>query len=130
GMGSTPKTVGIPSIPLAFLLVLGFSFALQVATMPSATDDKKADQFERTDGHMQKTIQGEVKQVNGNNYIIKGVDGTEMNVQTDNKTVMSDQIFPGDRIESKITEKNHALSMFPIFRAQKRSNVGSTRSTF
>lgn len=123
-MGSTPKTVGIPSIPLVFLLVLGFSFFVQAPTIPSATDDKKADQIERTDGQMQKTIQGDVKQVNGNNYIIKGVDGTEMKVQTDNKTVMSDQIFPGDRIEAKITEKNHALSMFPIFRAEKRRVMG------
>src|ERR1044072_4009854 len=116
-MGATPKTVGIPSIPMAFLLVLGFSFVVQVATMPSPTDDKKANQFERTDGQMQKTIPGDVKHVNGNNYIIKGLDGTEMQLHTDNKTVMSDQIFPGDRIEAKITEKNHALSMFPIFRA-------------
>jgi hypothetical protein len=123
-MGSTPKTVGIASIPMAFLLVLGVSFVVQVTTMPSATDDKKADQFERTDGQMQKTIQGDVKQVNGNNYIIKGVDGTEMKLHTDSNTVMSDQIFPGDRIEAKITEKNHALSMFPIFRTEKRRVMG------
>src|SRR5262245_5162191 len=111
--GLTPKTVGIP---MTFLLVIGLSFAVQAANMPSAAYDKKADQFENTDGQMQKTIQGDVKQIDGNNYVIEGVDGTEIKLYTDNNTVMSDHIFPRDRIEAKITEKNQALSMFPIFR--------------
>ena len=112
-MGSTPKTVGIA---MTFLLVIGLSFAVQATNMSSTADDKKADQFDNKDGQMQKTIQGDVKQIDGNNYVIEGVDGTEIKLYTDNNTVMSDQIFPRDRIEAKITEKNQALSIFPIFR--------------
>ncbi|HEY5444813.1 MAG TPA: hypothetical protein VIJ87_10165 [Pyrinomonadaceae bacterium] len=112
-MGSTPKALGIL---MTFLLVIGLSVAVQAASMPSAADDKKADQSETTDGQMQKTIQGDVIRIDGNNYVIEGVDGKEVKLYTDNNTVMSDQIFPRDRIEAKITEKNQALSMFPIFR--------------
>lgn len=119
-MGPILKTVGVPTC--GFLLVLGLSSAVQAGTM--ATDDKKAGQSERTHRQMQttQTIQGNVKQVTGNSYVIEVLDGTEMKLHSDNSTVMSDHIYPGDRIEAKITEQNHALSILPIFRVVPRSD--------
>ena len=66
---------------------------------------------------MQKvhTIKGNVKHVDGYNYVIEILDGAEMKLHTDSTTVMLPGfIYPGDRIEATVTEQNHALSMLPV----------------
>jgi len=114
-MTGISKPVGV----LSCRFLLGLSLAVQAGmVMHSAADDKEAGQSQRTGGQMEKTqtIQGNVKQVKGSNYVIEGLDGTEMKLHTDRSTVMAYPIYPGDRIEAKITEKNHALSILPISR--------------
>ena len=58
-----------------------------------------------------KTIKGEVLRVEGENYFIKGKDGKEVRLHTDKTTQKIGEIKQGDRIEVKVNDQNHALSM-------------------
>jgi translation initiation factor IF-1 len=93
-------------------------------TNPVHADDMKAGPPERNSGHpdqkdmtMQSqgvySIQGDVVRVEGDNYFVKGQDGKEISLHADNTTMKTDKIKPGDRVEVKIDENNHALSMLP-----------------
>lgn len=93
------------------------------ATAPSA-NNRNAGQSERTsqypdqqDRTMQTQgaymIQGNVVRVEGDTYFVQGQDGKEISLHADNTTMKTDKIKPGDRVEVKIDENNHALSMLP-----------------
>ena len=93
-------------------------------TNPVHADDMKAGQPERNSGHPDQkdmtmqtqgvySIQGDVVRVEGDNYFVKGQDGKEISLHADNTTMKTDKIKPGDRVEVKIDENNHALSMLP-----------------
>jgi hypothetical protein len=56
-------------------------------------------------------IQGDVLRVEDTNYVVKRLDGREVSLHTDNTTVKTGNIDAGDRIEAKVNEQNHALSM-------------------
>jgi hypothetical protein len=113
-MVSIPKVVGL--ISCGFLLCLGLSNAAL------ATDDMKAGQPERQGGqaglrgeqdklkggHM---ITGEVLRVEGENYFVKGQDGKEVRLHTDDTTQKTGNIRQGDRIEADVNDQNHALSI-------------------
>jgi hypothetical protein len=113
-MVSIPKVVGLMSC--AFLLCLGLSNAA------SAADDMKAGQSDRQGGqaglkgeddklkggHM---ITGEVLRVEGDNYFVKGQDGKEVRLHTDDTTKMTGHIRQGDRIEADVNNQSHALSI-------------------
>jgi hypothetical protein len=59
-----------------------------------------------------KTIKGEVLRVEyGGNYFVKGQDGKEVRLQTDQTTQMMGEIKTGDRIEAKVNQQNHALAI-------------------
>jgi hypothetical protein len=58
-----------------------------------------------------KTIKGELSRVEDGNYFVKAKDGKEVRVHTDKTTKMMGKIKKGDRIEAKVNEKNHALSI-------------------
>ncbi len=126
-MLSLPKVVGVLSCGL--LLCLGLSPAAQAGTAAPTTDEMKADQSDRrqggqdagetqlrdemqggpsTDGQM---IKGEVLRVEGDNYFVKGQDGKEVRLHTDQTTQKTGSINRGDRIEAKVNEENHALSI-------------------
>jgi hypothetical protein len=113
-MVSIPKVVGIVSC--GFLLCLGLSHGA------SAADDMKAGQSERKGGQVDQRettvqmqgvhiIQGDVLRVEDTNYVVKRLDGREVSLHTDNTTVKTGNIDAGDRIEAKVNEQNHALSM-------------------
>jgi hypothetical protein len=113
-MVSIPKVVGLMSF--GFLLCLGLSNAAL------ATDGMKAGQPERQGGqaglrgeqdklkggHM---ITGEVLRVEGENYFVKGQDGQEVRLHTDDTTQKTGNIRQGDRIEADVNDQNHALSI-------------------
>jgi hypothetical protein len=126
-MVSIPKVVGVLSC--GFLLCLGLSHAAQADDAASAQDEMKADQSDRRQGgqeagekHMGdemkggqsqdgKTIKGEVLRVEGDNYFVKGQDGKEVRMQIDKTTQKIGSIKEGDRIEAKVNDENHALSI-------------------
>jgi hypothetical protein len=53
-------------------------------------------------------IQGEVVRVDGNNYYVRGQDGKEVSVQTDQRTEKP-EINQGDRISAYVDDQNHAV---------------------
>jgi Cu/Ag efflux protein CusF len=58
-----------------------------------------------------KTIKGELFRVEDGNYFVKVKDGKEVRLHTDKTTQMMGEIKKGDRIEAKVNEQNHALSI-------------------
>ena len=63
--------------------------------------------------HGIRVIQGEVLRVEGENYFVKGQDGREVRFHADTTTMKTEQIQSGDRIEAKVDDNNHALSLLP-----------------
>ena len=111
-----------------FLLYLGLSNAAQAHTEALAADELKVDQAGRKQGGQKegkqqmnemkgsqpsggKTITGEVLRVEGNNCFVKGQDGKEVRLHIDLTTLKAKNIEPGDRIEAKVNDQNHALSV-------------------
>ena len=119
-MVSIPKVVGVLSC--SFLLCLGLSQAAQAENVASAADDMKAGQPSRQGGqaglkgeqdklkagHM---IEGQVLRVEGDNYFVKGQDGKEVRLHTDQTTQKTGNIRQGDLIEAEVNDQNHALSI-------------------
>ena len=126
-MVSIPKVVGLMSC--GFLLCLGLSNAAQAEHAPSASDVMKTDRVDDRQGFQAdddkqkndkmegssaeggKTIKGELFRVEGGNYFVKVKDGKEVRLHTDKTTQMTGEIKKGDRIEAKVNDQNHALSM-------------------
>jgi hypothetical protein len=110
-------------------LCLGLSNAVQAEHMPSPSDVMKTDKtsdrqgFQADDEKQKnhemegsaaegaKTIKGELFRVEGGNYFVKAKDGKEVRVHTDSMTHMQGGIKKGDRIEAKVNDQNHALSI-------------------
>ena len=125
-MVSIPKVVGLMSC--GFLLCLGLANAAQPDDAASAADTLKADPSDRGQSGQEagekpmnkmesshsrggKTITGEVLRVEYGDYFVKGQDGKEVRLHIDKTTQMMGQIRKGDRIEAKINDENHALSI-------------------
>ena len=93
-------------------------------TNPAHAEDMKARQPERNSGSAEQQdrtmqtqggtiIQGDVVRVEGDTYFVKGQDGKEISLPADTTTMKTNTIKAGDRVEVKIDENNHALSMLP-----------------
>ncbi len=126
-MVSIHKVVGVLSCGL--LLCLGLSNIAQAEHSPSASDVMKTDSqsdrqgFQSDDGKQTngkigstrakgaKTLQGELVRVEDGNYFVKVKDGKEIRLHTDKTTQMVGEIKKGDRIEAKMNDQNHALSI-------------------
>ena len=126
-MVSIPKVIGVLSC--GFLLCLGLSSAAQAEHAPAPSDLMKTDAqsdrqgFQSDDDKQKnaemgsnraegaKTIKGELFRVQDGNYFVKVKDGKEVRLHTDKTTQMMGEIKKGDRIEAKVSEQNHALSI-------------------
>jgi hypothetical protein len=128
-MVSLPKIVGVLSG--GFLLCLGLSQAAQAEHAPGASDLMKTnavtDQqgFQSDDDKQKnvndekgsaraegaKTITGELFRVKDGNYFVKVKGGKKVRLHTDKTTEMMGEIKKGDRIEAKVNDQNHALSI-------------------
>jgi len=100
-----------------FLLCLGLSTAAQAQDMKAGQSEGKGGQADQKDMTSQKRvhiIQGNVVRMEYGNYFVKQKDGTEVILHTDNRTQMMGQIKKGDRIEAKVNDQNHALSISPM----------------
>jgi uncharacterized protein YdeI (BOF family) len=85
-------------------------------------NEMKAGQPERTSGPAEpknrtlptqgvSVIEGDVVRVEGDHYFVKGRDGQEINLHVDTTTMKTQQVKPGDRVEAKFDQNNHALSL-------------------
>jgi len=91
---------------------------------PAHSQDTRAGQPEKNSGYAEQQdrtlqtqgvsiIQGNVVRVEGDTYFVRGRDGQEISLHADTTTMKTERIKPGDRVEVKIDQNNHALSMFP-----------------
>ncbi len=129
-MVSIPKLAGV--LLCGLLLCLGLSNAAQAEHSPSPSDTMKTDSqsdsglgFQSDDDRQKnmndkkgnirtkgaKTIQGELVRIDDGNYFVKVKDGKEVRLHTDKSTKMIGEIKKGDRIEAKMNDQNHALSL-------------------
>ncbi len=128
-MLSIPKLVGILSCGL--LLYLGLSNAAQAEHSPSASDVMKTDSQSDRQGYQSdddrqknvgdqkgstrleaaKTITGELVRIKDGNYFVKVKGGKEVRLHTDKTTETIGEIKKNDRIEAKMNDQNHALSI-------------------
>jgi hypothetical protein len=128
-MVSISKVVGVLSC--GFLLCLGLSSAAQAEHAPGASDLMKTNavtdqQGFQSDDDKQKnvndekgsaraegatTITGELFRVKDGNYFVKVKGGKKVRLHTDKTTEMMGEIKKGDRIEAKVNDQNHALSI-------------------
>lgn len=112
----------------ALTLCLGLVYATQADDAASVSDTLKAGQSDRgksgqgagesqmnekeggrlTDG---KTIKGEVMRAEYGDHFVKRPDGKEVRLHTDKNTQMMGQIKKGDRIDAKVNDQNHVLSI-------------------
>jgi len=113
-MVSIPKVFGLMSC--GFLLCLGLSsVALATDAMNPGQPDRqggqaglKGEQDKLKRGHM---VTGELLRVEGESYFVKGQDGKEVRLHTDDTTQKIGSIRQGDRIEADVNDQNHALSI-------------------
>ena len=125
-MISLRKVVGVMSC--GFLLCFGLSQSAQAENAALSADKLKTDQSDRRQGGQEagekqmhqmeggqsaagKIIQGEVLRVEGNDCIIKGQDGKEVRLHVDITTLKARNIEPGERIEAKVNDQYHVLSI-------------------
>ena len=140
-MVSLSKTVSLMSC--GFLLCLGLSHAAEADNAAAVNDELKAEQSDRRQGGQEagekqmhdemkgdqakdgKMIKGEVLRVEGDNYFVKGQDGKEVRMHIDKTTQSIGSFKPGDRIEAKVNDKNHALSI----RSTRGTESGKEKET-
>jgi uncharacterized membrane protein YcgQ (UPF0703/DUF1980 family) len=123
------KVAGVLSCGL--LLCFGLSHAAQAEHAPAPSDVMKTDAVTDRQGFQSdddkqmnvdnekgnssakgaKTIKGELFRVEDANYFVKVKDGKEVRMHTDKTTQMIGEIKKGDRIEAKVNDQNHALSI-------------------
>lgn len=137
-MASILKTIGVLSC--GFLLCLGLSNAAQADNAASSVDKLKADQSDRRQGGQEAgekqmndmeggqskdgtSIKGEVLGVEGDNLLVKAKDGEEVRLQIDETTQKARNIEPGERIEAKVNDQNHALWILSAQAVQDRRNA-------
>jgi transcriptional antiterminator Rof (Rho-off) len=77
-----------------------------MAAHAGQVDEDGASRLERA-----KTIKGELLRVEYGEYVVKEQDGKEVRLTTDKMTQMMGQLKKGDRIEAKVNDQNHALSI-------------------
>jgi hypothetical protein len=126
-MVSIPKIVGVMSCGL--LLGFGLSNTAQAEHKPAPSDVMKTDAQDDRQGFQSdddrqmnekqgsshaegaKTIKGELFRIEDGNYFVKVKDGKEVRLHTDKTTQMMGEIKKGERIEAKVNNENHALSI-------------------
>ena len=110
-MVSIPKVVGVLSC--GFLMCLSLSnVASSAYQLNTGQSDKKMFTVsDKDDFEAGKEVKGEVMRVEGDNYFVKGQDGKEVRLHTDQTTEKTGSFKRGDRIEAKMNDEHHALSI-------------------
>ena len=83
------------------------AWGLSTAAHAGQADETGGSRLERA-----KTITGDLVRVEGANYFVKGQDGKKVWLHADSPTqMMTGIIEKGDRIEAKVNDQSHALSI-------------------
>ncbi len=61
-----------------------------------------------------ETIKGEVSRIDGNDLLVQRYNGKEVRFHIDQATRMTEFIGPDDRIEAKVDDQEHVLSIHQI----------------
>ena len=77
----------------------------------SDDDKQQNEKMQRSSAEGSKTIKGELFRVESGNYFVRVKDGKEVRLHTDKTTEMAGEVKKGDRIEAKVNNQNHALSI-------------------
>ena len=93
-------------LKVAGVLSCGVLLCLGLSQAAHAGEETGASRLERA-----TTIKGDLVRVGYGEYVVKGQDGKEVRLTIDKKTQMMGQIKQGDRVEAKVDEQNHALSI-------------------
>ena len=117
-MVSIPKIIGVMSCHVVLCLSLSnVTQAVDIMEIDPCMDRKgsepnlvKCNEEARQGIH---TIKGEVLHVDGNNCFIQGKDGKEVRLKIEATTLKKRYIEPGERIEAKVNDQNHVLSILP-----------------
>src|SRR5215210_3808714 len=121
-MVSISKVVGV--MACACLLGVAFSGATLAVVNPSASDEIKAEQNADRKGSLPGlvkkdeetlkgifTVRGEVLRIERENYLVEQSNGKQVNLHIDETTQMTGNVGQGERIEAKVNEEHHALSI-------------------
>ena len=84
--------------------------------------EKQMNDMEGGQSEGSKTIKGEVLTVEGDNVVVKGEGGNEVRLHTDETTQKAKNIVPGQDIEAKVNDQNHALSILSAQAVTDRRN--------
>jgi hypothetical protein len=89
------------------------SLAGNVTSVPDGqeADKQMNDEMEGDQSQHVEAIKGEVLRIEGDTYFVKGEDGKEVRLHTDDTTHKTGDINQGDRIEAQMNDQNHVLSI-------------------
>jgi hypothetical protein len=106
---SIPKVIG--SMSGSFVLCLGL--AAMTPAIDTLTEELEELETMETSETLKgtHTIKGEVLYVERDNYLIKQPDGKQVRLQIDESTQMIGNISQGERIEARVYDEHHALSI-------------------
>ena len=112
-MACLPKAIGV--VCCGFLLGLGVSTFAQIEVLEQM---HKLESSQSTDDRI---IQAEVLRFEGDDCVLKSQDGKEVRLHIDVTTLKAKNIEPGQHIEAKVDEQNHALSIFSVDRRNDKA---------
>jgi hypothetical protein len=84
---------------------------------------KRTARWEIAAQKVAKTITGELFRVEDGNYFVKVKGGKEVRLHTDTTTQMVGEIKKGDRIEAKMNDQHHALSIRSVPKTDARQEI-------
>ncbi len=115
-MAAIPKIIGVMSC--SFVLCLGLSNATQATEKmkPDPCADRKGglSNLVKCDDETRQsidTVTGEVLRIDGNDFFVQRFNGKEVRLHLNATTEMTEIIGRGDRIEAKLNDQKHVLSI-------------------
>jgi len=104
------RTAGVRTV-LNNLQIQSLADNVNASTETEAGDKQMNAEVEGEPSQRVQAIKGEVLRVEGDTYFVKGEEGKEVRLHTDQTTQKTGDINQGDRIEAQMNEENHALSI-------------------
>ena len=109
-------------IRMAGHLTLALGITVFVSGLVDATDyDRAAGMMPAAPPHLRSgqqeighTVEGEVLRIDGEYYFVEDLSGNEVRLVVNQSTLRTGPIKEGERVEARVTNDDHALSIRPI----------------